>query len=284
MKKRVIILSLILLLTVSFAKLEIPEPTSEFFVNDFANVINESDEEEIFNTAKALYESSGNSTQVVVVTVGSLQGYSIEEYANELFNKWLIGSKKHNDGVLILLSVGDRESRIEVGYGLEGILTDAGTGKIQDNYMLPYYKNNDFSRGLVNGTKAICNVINGDLIIENNNYNEAETSVGSKKQGDNDFTFFLIGVLVSIPIYISLYKFRLLITSGAGVIAYVGSKLLFPDFIVWIFLGIFFVGVYFVDGFSGRRSGRGYSGGGFSSGGFSGGGGRSGGGGSSRSF
>ena len=97
MKKRLLLISLMLLVTVSFAKMEIPNPTSNFFVNDFANVISASDEQEIFNMAKNLYESSGNSTQVVVVTIKSLDGYSIEEYANELFNNWGIGSKDKND-------------------------------------------------------------------------------------------------------------------------------------------------------------------------------------------
>jgi len=118
MYKRFILFIFSLLITVSFAEIRIPKPTSKFFVNDFANVINADDEEKIFNIAKSLYEDSGNSTQLVVVTIDSLAGYSIEEYANTLFNTWGIGSKKENDGVLILLSVGDRKSRIEVGYGL----------------------------------------------------------------------------------------------------------------------------------------------------------------------
>jgi len=109
---------LLLIFSISNAKLILPEPTDRFFVNDFANVIDSEDENIIFNTAREVYKDSGNGTQIVVVTIDSLAGYSIEEYANTLFNAWGIGSKKENDGVLVLLSVGDRKSRIEVGYGL----------------------------------------------------------------------------------------------------------------------------------------------------------------------
>ena len=90
MKKIISFIVAFLLCTVSFAELKIPKPTDEFFVNDFANVISESDEKSILSRAKALYEKSGNSTQVVVVTVKSLDGYSIEEYANELFKKFYL--------------------------------------------------------------------------------------------------------------------------------------------------------------------------------------------------
>jgi len=162
-KKFLILICLIILFTISFAEMEIPQPTSQFFVNDFADVITKADEEEIFNISKNLYEKTGNSTQLVVVTIDSLNGYSIEEYANELFNKWGIGDKEKNDGVLILLSVGDRASRIEVGYGLEGILTDSKTGRIQDEYMIPYYKNNQFSKGLVGGTEAVSKVVTKEI-------------------------------------------------------------------------------------------------------------------------
>ena len=163
-----ILISLFLILNISVAEINIPQPTDNFFVNDFANVIEAEDEQVIFDIARELYESSGNSTQVVVVTIDSLDGNSIEEYANELFNTWGIGSKEKNDGVLVLLAVNDRRSRIEVGYGLEGLLPDGKTGTIQDDYMIPFYSENNFSEGIRSGTQAIIDVIKGDLVIEEN--------------------------------------------------------------------------------------------------------------------
>ena len=108
MKKIIYLLISILMITQSTFAISIPNPTNEFFVNDFANVIDADDEREFFNIAKSLYESSDNSTQVVVVTIDSLEGNSLEEYANELFNNWGFGSKEKDDGVLLLLVVKDR--------------------------------------------------------------------------------------------------------------------------------------------------------------------------------
>ena len=81
------IIVIISVFNVSLAQINIPNPTSEFFVNDFANVISPEDEQAIFNMSKMLYENSGNSTQVVVVTIDSLEGNSLEEYANRLSAK-----------------------------------------------------------------------------------------------------------------------------------------------------------------------------------------------------
>ena len=89
-----------------------------------------------------VYKRQG--AQIVVVTVQSLGGQSIEEYATELFRKFGIGDKEKNNGVLLLCSTGDRLFRIEVGYGLEGRLTDGKTGRIQDEYIIPYLKENDY--------------------------------------------------------------------------------------------------------------------------------------------
>lgn len=287
MKKIRLMIMIFLLFTVSFAELKIPQPTNEFFVNDFANVISESDEKTIFNKAKALYEKSGNSTQVVVVTINSLEGYSIEEYANELFNEWGIGSKEKNDGVLILLSVEDRKSRMDVGYGLEGILYDAKTGRIQDDYMIPYYRNNDFSRGLVKGFNAVCGVIDGDLVVKESNY-----SSESSRADDTGIAALFIGMVIGwiasiILSFIFKFPFGTLVSFIIAMISF---------FLGWIFnlvdwssvsgaLNGFGMGhIVFVT--STQTRGRSRSSGGSRSGGggYSGGGGRSGGGGSSRGF
>ena len=76
-------------------------------------------------------------TQVVVLTVPTLDGESIEDYGLSVLREWGIGDKKENNGVLLLVATKDRKSRIEVGYGLEGVLPDGLTGRIQDQYMLP---------------------------------------------------------------------------------------------------------------------------------------------------
>ncbi|MDO5305889.1 MAG: TPM domain-containing protein [bacterium] len=268
MKKIISFIVAFLLCTVSFAELKIPKPTDEFFVNDFANVISESDEKAILSRAKALYEKSGNSTQVVVVTVKALDGYSIEEYANELFNEWEIGSKDKNDGVLILLSVDDRKSRIEIGYGLEGVLTDGKTGRIQDEYMIPYYKNDNFSGGLVSGVNTVCGVIDGELEIDENV--DTENSAGKMS-----IVVLVIGGIISY--FVS--NFGRIMCTGVMVTSFIIGAAFEIDLLLSIAFAVFFGMIAGFGGYIGI-SGGGSSGGG----GFSGGGGRSGGGGSSRSF
>ena len=270
MKKIISFIVAFLLCTVSFAELKIPKPTDEFFVNDFANVISESDEKAILSKAKALYEKSGNSTQVVVVTVKSLDGYSIEEYANGLFNEWEIGSKDKNDGVLILLSVDDRKSRIEIGYGLEGVLTDGKTGRIQDEYMIPYYKNDNFSGGLVSGVNTVCGVIDGELEIDENV--DTENSAGKMS--------IVLVIVVIISFFVSNFvPFGRIMCTGVMVTSFIIGAAFEIDLLLLIAFAVFSGMIAGFGGYIGI-SGGGSSGGG----GFSGGGGRSGGGGSSRSF
>ncbi len=157
MKKLFSILSICLvlsvLLSVSSFAVKLPEPTNEFFVNDFAGVINEEDKNELMKTGENLFVKTG--AQVVVVTVDTLDGADVSEYALELGRKWGVGDKEENNGVVLLLSVSERQVTIQVGYGLEGRLPDGKTGRILDKYAIPYLKNNDFSTGLAEAYKAI---------------------------------------------------------------------------------------------------------------------------------
>ena len=137
-------LSLVLCFTAA-AKPNYPTPTNEFFVNDFANVLTESDETEIFSKAENLYNAC--KAQVVVVTVNSLDGEEIEDYSIGLAREWGIGDKDKDSGILLLLSVGDREVRIEVGSGLEGALPDSKTGRILDTYGMEHFRNNERTYG-----------------------------------------------------------------------------------------------------------------------------------------
>ena len=127
--------------------------SKEFYVNDTANIIDKNTEDYIIDINKKLFDKTG--AQIVVVTVDNLEGQSIEEYSTELFREYGIGDKEKNNGVLYIISVKDRKTRIEVGYGLEGRLTDGKTGRILDNYVVPYFKDNNWNDGIRNGFNAI---------------------------------------------------------------------------------------------------------------------------------
>jgi Beta-propeller domains of methanol dehydrogenase type len=148
----VVLTGLLFVPTVS-ADSQIPQHTEKFYVNDFANVLSDETEQHIFETSKKLDEET--SAQIVVVTVPSLDGRDIESYATELFREWKIGDKEKNSGLLFLVSVEDRRLRIEVGYGLEGILPDGKVGRIRDEHISPSLKNDKWDEGIVNGYDAL---------------------------------------------------------------------------------------------------------------------------------
>ena len=124
--------------------------------------------------------------QIVVVTIKNLEGKSIEEYATNLFRNFGIGDSQKNNGVLLLCSTGDRQFRIEVGYGLEGTLTDRKTGRIQDTYIIPYLKNNNYNDGIKNGFNAILNEVTNEYQITISGKEDAIKTANSDSTGTSD--------------------------------------------------------------------------------------------------
>ncbi|MEG2380514.1 MAG: TPM domain-containing protein [Oscillospiraceae bacterium] len=117
-------------------------PTTLFYVADYANVMSDETEKFVIEQSAALEKLSG--AQIVVATVKSLNGNSIEDYGLQMLREWKIGSEK-NDGVLILVSTGDRKIGVSVGYGLEGALNDAKVGRLIDSCAIPSLKDDDYN-------------------------------------------------------------------------------------------------------------------------------------------
>lgn len=107
---------------------------------------------------------AATSNQVVVATVSSLQGLDIESYANQLFRVWGLGQKDKNNGVLFVVAPAEREMRIEVGYGLEGTLTDALSSQIIRDMVIPAFKAGDIPGGIEAGTDGILKVLGGGTL------------------------------------------------------------------------------------------------------------------------
>ena len=112
-------------------------------------------------TALAAHENN-TTNQVVVVTLESLNGANIEEYSLELGRRWGIGQKGKDNGVLLVVAPNDKQIRIEVGYGLEGILTDALSSNIINYYIIPEFKKGDIENGIKIGTQKIIALLEGD--------------------------------------------------------------------------------------------------------------------------
>lgn len=140
------------------ADAKIPDkPTSSIYVQDYAKVLSANTKATINAYSEAL--AAKTKAQIVVVTMSTLEGADLSGYSTELFRSWGIGDKEKNNGVLLLVAVNDRKSRIEVGYGLEGALPDGLTGRIQDTYMLPSFRQNNYDKGILNGYSALLSTV-----------------------------------------------------------------------------------------------------------------------------
>lgn len=219
-------------------------------VNDNAKIMNSRERQEAEEYLAAVEKQNG--IQIAVLTVKSLQGESLESYSMKVAEKWKLGQKDQDNGILLLVAYNERGVRIEVGYGLEGTLTDTKCGLIIRNVIIPEFKEGDYGEGILKGIKTIGGIVSGDVSVEEKLQKSEEVDAAGA-------VFAMIFVLVWSIIILSALLRR---------------------------YGI--MGLFIWNMFGGHSSGRrnnsgfgGFSGGGFSGGGFSGGGGHFGGGGAS---
>ena len=159
MKKKFIFFVIIAFALAVFPAFAIDVPFLTGRVTDNAQILSDETRKAVTANLKAHEEKTTN--QIAVLTVPTLDGVSIEEYAVTVFNTWKLGHKGKDNGLLLLVAPKDRKMRIEVGYGLEGTMTDGIAGSIIRNAMTPFFKNNDYDRGMNEGVRAIINVLEG---------------------------------------------------------------------------------------------------------------------------
>jgi uncharacterized protein len=136
-------------------------PKPEGYVSDFANVIDAASKSQLEAYATSVQQATG--AQMALVTIPSLQGEPIEDVANTIFRAWGVGENGKNDGIMLLLSIGDHRSRLEVGYGLEPILPDGLSGDILRE-MRPALRQNDVGDAMMAAAQSI-----GDAIAQARN-------------------------------------------------------------------------------------------------------------------
>jgi uncharacterized protein len=133
-------------------------------VVDDADVLNSGTRARLSAVLKAHEQSTGN--QIAVLTVPTIGDDSIEAYATKVFETWKLGQKGKDNGVLLVIAPKDRKLRIEVGYGLEGTLTDAAASRIIRNVITPQFKAGDFDKGVSDGVDAIIGALQGKPVAE----------------------------------------------------------------------------------------------------------------------
>lgn len=182
-----------------------PKPTAAagIYVQDYAQVLSAEDKRKLLSIGQEL--DNKTTAQLAVVTVKTLDGQPIEDYALSILREWGIGSKEKNNGALIVVAVQDRRSRIEVGYGLEGLLTDGLTGRIQDQAMIPYFRKGNYAAGIVNGYAVTASLIAKDAGVQLASINSEQIAVPAKTTNNTDQEYpFWLKLLIGAGIVLLL--------------------------------------------------------------------------------
>ncbi|QIV78975.1 TPM domain-containing protein [Fervidobacterium pennivorans] len=175
---------------------DFPKPTPYKYINDYVGVVEPEYVQKIISVGKELEDKT--TAQVTAVVIDSLQGMTIEEYAVELFRKWGIGQKGKDNGVLLLVAINDRQMRIEVGYGLEGAIPDGKAGRIRDEYIIPYFKEGDYSKGIYYGYLALAKEVAKEYNVE------LTFDVDAELPNSSSVDVETIAIIVFIVIFIML--------------------------------------------------------------------------------
>lgn len=280
MKRTLVLVSLLILIASSVWALDVPALKGR--VNDYGGMISPS-AERMIEARLADFEQS-ESIQIVVLTIQSLKGDALEDFSIKVAESWKPGHKKIDSGALLLVSREDRKIRIEVGYGLEGKLTDLMAGRIIDDIITPEFRAGNFDSGIINGIDAMMSTVKGE-------FGPLDIPVGRRRpmgqrKGGSLFPFFFILIFIG---FLGTIKPFLGGVAGAVTLPIIGA-FMFGFSPLWLLLmlplgfGLGFIlptllALFFMGGGGYHRGG--FGGGGFSGGGFSGGGGGFGGGGAS---
>ncbi|MGE5405905.1 MAG: TPM domain-containing protein [Candidatus Saccharibacteria bacterium] len=146
------------------AAVTVPSPPTSVYVLDQAGVLSDQAESAIVQTSRDL--ASKTKAQVSVVTLNTLGDRPIEEVSLAILREWGLGDKALNNGVLILVVPSERKSRIEVGYGLEGALPDGKTGRIQDQNMIPSFKQGRYEDGIIRGYSSVIQEVGKEYNVQ----------------------------------------------------------------------------------------------------------------------
>ncbi|MDR6786442.1 uncharacterized protein ABIE26_005161 [Pedobacter africanus] len=187
MKKLIIALFLIIVTSAGFAQ-EFPAKPNTL-VNDYTGTLTSSEIQQLEQKLVAFDDST--SIQVAVVILKSVGEYDINEYAMALGRNWGVGTKGKDNGVVVLVALGDRKIAIQTGYGVEGVLPDMYTRRIIDNDIKPYFKTGNYFKGLDAGTDAIISVTKGE-------YKNDKPKAGKRGSGTSGVFVIIIIIVVVI--------------------------------------------------------------------------------------
>lgn len=174
-------------------------PTFKNRVNDYAGILSSGEEARLERLL--LDAENKTSSQVVLMTLRSLEGEDLEDFAVRTAEKNKIGRKEFDNGVLMLVVPGDRKIRIEVGYGLEPIITDLKSGYIIRELITPYFKKNDYYGGINRGLTAVTGLISKEFDITPEQLSRYKKKGGRKKGRHFPFSVVIFIIIVALSFF-----------------------------------------------------------------------------------
>ncbi|MCD6460975.1 TPM domain-containing protein [bacterium] len=227
--------SLIFLAILSFAlnAYSYPVPKYTHYINDYANIIKPAQQQKLQSFMQSLDRQTG--IEIAVLTMKTIEREPIDDFANETFNTWRVGKKGKDNGVLLVVVIDDKTARIEVGYGLEGVLPDGLCGEILDK-MTVFFAKEEYSFGIYKGVTLIINEVIAQYGIKIDNFtNLARIETNRHKKGSLFFSliriiFFMIFFLLALSGRMGLFGFLMLGNMAGGGYWSGGSRGGFGDF------------------------------------------------------
>ncbi|MCP5277822.1 MAG: TPM domain-containing protein [Thiobacillus sp.] len=263
------LLLLALLLTVALAQAQVPVPSLSARVTDLTATLS-TGQRQALESRLATFEREKGS-QLAVLVVPTTQPETVEQFSLRVAEAWKLGRKGLDDGLLLLVAKDDRALRIEVGYGLEGVIPDAVANRVIDETIVPRFKEGDFAGGIEAGVDSLIRLVSGEPLPV---ASAPETLEGPSWLGDS-FQFIALGLFIAAGMLRALLG-RLMAATVLGGVGFLGVWWVIGNLWAALIIGAI-IFVFTLGGGSGGRIYRGGGGGG--SGGFGGGGGFSGGGG-----
>lgn len=196
MKRIIILVSAFIFILSQLIALEVPHLKS--MVNDYGDVLSSQEEMQLERLLRDAQTKT--SSQIVLLTIKSLQGENLEDYSLRVADKWKLGQKEFDNGVLLLVAMQEKKIRIEVGYGIEPIITDAKSGFIIRNLIVPYFKKGDYAQGIANGLLAITGLITKEFEITDEQlarYQQQQKKGGSSQLPIGFIVFIIMMILMS---------------------------------------------------------------------------------------
>ncbi|MDR0676229.1 MAG: TPM domain-containing protein [Elusimicrobiota bacterium] len=210
-KKFYFFIPYILILILLFLQVNFLYSKTNGFIIDEVKIITDQDKDNINQIATSLYNKT--TAEIAIITIQSLKDETIEKKAVDIFEKYSIGTKDADNGVLLLIAIDEQELRIEVGYGLEGILNDRKAGDIIRNIIIPEFKKGNFSSGIFNGFLEITKIVasNYNLALED----ITQIKKNTENNESNDIADVIIAILFVAFILIFL-RFGFFLGGGIG--------------------------------------------------------------------